>query len=300
MDRLVAMQVFVAVAQEHGFAAAARRLGLSAPAVTRAVAALEAHLGARLLNRTTRIVRLTDAGARFFADCQRILAEVDEAEASAAGAHAQPQGELVITSPVMFGRLHVAPVVFDFLAAYPRIDVRVLFLDRVVDVMEEGVDVAIRIAHLPDSSLIARRCGAVRRVVCAAPAYLDGHGCPQTPADLERAAVIATASAAPYPDWSFRGTVVKPTPRLTVNSNDVAIAAAVAGHGVVRVLSYQVVDLLRTGALRRVLVDWEPDPVPVHIVHAAGLRAGAKIRAFVDFAAERLRANPVLCGSMPD
>ena len=178
------MRVFVAVAEAQGFAAAARRLALSPPAVTRAVSALEERIGARLLHRTTRLVRLTEAGQRFLADAKRILGEIDEAEASAAGAYAAPRGQIAVTAPVMFGRMHVAPIVLDFLERHPQVSVRLVLLDRIADLMEEGFDVAVRIAHLPDSSLTALKVGAVRRVVCASPEYLERHGTPQTPADL--------------------------------------------------------------------------------------------------------------------
>src|SRR5262245_52967647 len=191
MDRLDAMRVFIAVAEAQGFAAAARRLAMSPPAVTRAVAALEERLGARLLHRTTRMVRLTEAGTRFLADCRRILGEIEGAEASAAGAYASPRGQLTLTAPVMFGRMHVAPLVLDFLARHRDVSIRLVMLDRIADLMEEGIDVAVRIAHLPDSALTALRVGAVRRVVCASPAYLKAHGTPEAPADPARFAALA-------------------------------------------------------------------------------------------------------------
>jgi DNA-binding transcriptional LysR family regulator len=298
MDRLEAMRAFAAVADQSGFAPAARRLGLAPASVTRAVAALEERIGTRLFTRTTRVVRLTEAGTRFLADCKRILAEVDEAEAAAAGSHSEPRGQLVVTAPVMFGRMHVSPIIFDFLARHPRVSVRALFLDRVADLMDEGIDVAIRIGMLPDSSLSATRVGSVRRVVCASPAYLKAHGTPQTPADLARHAAIAFAGLAPGREWSFgagkTGVTAVPPVRLEVNSADVAIAAAVAGGGLTRVLSYQVADELRARRLRLVLTEYEPPALPIHIVHAEGRRAPAKLRAFVDFAEARLRARKAL------
>jgi DNA-binding transcriptional LysR family regulator len=301
VDRLDMMRAFVAVAEAEGFAAAARRIGLSAPAATRAVAALEQRLGTRLLNRTTRIVRLTEAGARYLADCKRILAEIDEAEASAAGAHAEPRGDLAVTAPVMFGRLHVAPVVLAFLDRYPGVVARTLLLDRVVDIIEEGIDVAVRIAHLADSSLTAVRVGAVRRVVCAAPAYLARRGVPAAPADIAAHDVIAFAQSGAREEWTFgagAGSVsISPPARLVANTADVALAAAVAGRGLTRVLSYQAAAEVAAGRLAIVLAAFEPPPVPVHLVHAAGRRASAKLRAFVDFAAERLRAEPALRAS---
>lgn len=298
MDRLGSLRVFVAVAEAEGFAPAARHLGLSPPAVTRAVAALEDRLGTQLLHRTTRIVRLTDAGSRFLADAKRILAELEEAEASAAGAHAEPRGQLAVTGPVMFGRRFVAPIVLDFLARYSDVTVRMLLLDRIVDLIEEGVDVALRIAHLPDSSLTAVRVGEVRRVVCAAPEYLARRGRPSSPADVPQHDLIAFAPVATPSDWTFAtasgALTLKPSARLVANTADVAIAAAIAGRGLTRVLSYQVADELRSGALEIVLVEYELAPLPIHLVHAAGRRASARVRAFVDFAAERLRADPRL------
>ena len=286
------MRVFVAVAEEQGFAPAARRLAMSAPAVTRAVAALEERIGTRLLHRTTRIVRLTEAGGRFLADCKRILGEIEEAEASAAGSHAEPRGQLAVTAPVMFGRMHVAPVVLEFLALHPRVTARMLFLDRVADLIDEGLDVAVRIAHLPDSSLHAVRVGSVRRVVCASPEYLAARGAPRVPADLSQHDAIALSLGAASEEWSFAsGETFGPPARLVVNSNDVAIAAAIAGQGVTRVLSYQIASELHAGRLQVVLADFEPPAIPVSVVYAEGRRAAAKVRAFVDFAVERLRAD---------
>ncbi len=295
VDRLETMRVFVAVAETRGFAPAARRLALSPPAVTRAVAALEERVGTRLLHRTTRIVRLTEAGSRFLADCKRILGEIEEAEASAAGSHAEPRGQLGVTAPVMFGRMYVAPVVLDFLARHPRVTARMLFLDRLTDLIEEGLDVAVRIAHLPDSSLHAVRVGSVRRVVCASPEYLAERGAPRTPADLsQHDAIVFSLGAAPE-EWSFAsGETLNPASRLIVNSNDVAIAAAVAGGGVARVLSYQIAPELRAGKLQVVLAEFEPPPIPISVVYAEGRRAAGKVRAFVDFAVDRLRADESL------
>lgn len=298
MDRFEAMRVFIAVAEAEGFAPAARRLHLSPPAVTRAVAALEQRIGSRLLQRSTRQVRLTEAGARFLADARHILAELDEAEASAAGAHAVPSGQLGVTAPVLFGRAYVAPVLFNFLAAQPAVTARSMFVDRVVDLMDEGFDVAVRIAHLPDSSLSALRVGSVRHVVCAAPAFLERHGRPRQPADLETMPAISFSPDLGPADWAFGAgdarVRVKPRTAIEVNVGDVAIAAAVAGHGVVRLLSYQVADALRLGRLVRVLEAHEPPPVPIQIVHRDGRQASAKVRAFVDFAAKLLRQNPAV------
>jgi DNA-binding transcriptional LysR family regulator len=286
------MRVFVAVAEAQGFALAARRLSMSPAAVTRAVAALEERIGTRLLHRTTRIVRLTEAGERFLSDCKRILGEIDGAEASAAGAHAEPRGRLAVTAPAMFGRMHVAPIVLDFLARHARVTAWMLFVDRIVDLFEEGIDVAVRIAHLPDSSLRAVRVGSVRWVICASPAYLAARGTPRTLADLAQHDTIAFSFSTSAQQWSFASgkTLSLPT-RLVVNRNDVAIAAAVAGRGLARALSYQIAPELRAGKLQIVLSEFEPPPVPINVVYAEGRRAAAKVRAFVDLAVERLRSD---------
>lgn len=293
MDHLTAMRVFVAVAEESGFAPAARRVGLSTPSVTRAVAGLEDRIGARLLHRTTRVVRLTEAGARYLGDCKRILHEIVEAEASAAGSHTEPQGELTVTAPVMFGRLHVAPLLFEFLEAHPRVTARLLLLDRIVDLLDEGMDVALRIGELPDSALRAVAVGTMRRVVCAAPDYLARRGVPHHPSDLERLDVVDFSPSGAWRDWRFPSgaaeVTVRPRARLVVNTADAAVAAVVAGRGLTRVLAYQIAEDLRAGRLVTVLADFEPPSLPVHLVHAEGRRASAKVRAFVDLAGTRLR-----------
>jgi DNA-binding transcriptional LysR family regulator len=289
------MAVFVAVAEEGGFAPAARRLSMSPPAATRAVAAIEDRIGARLLHRTTRNVRLTEAGQRYFEDCRRILSEVDEAEEAAAGLHREPRGQLTITASVLFGKMYVAPLLLAFLDRYPQVAARTLFVDRVVNLIEEGVDVAIRIAELPDSGLTALRVGSVRRVVCASPDYLAACGIPHEPGDLIRHRTIAFRGVTPSTEWVFRGgigdLVVRPTSRLVVNTAETAIAAAVNGQGITRVLSYMIAPELMAGRLEIVLAEFEPTPVPIHIMHQEGRRTSARVRAFVDFAAERLRAD---------
>ena len=277
MDRLQGMRVFVRVAEGGGFAGAARALGMSPASVTRAVAALEVAIGARLFIRTTRSVKLTDAGGRYLEDCRRILSEITEAEAVAAGSTATPTGVLTLTAPVQFGRLYVLPVVTDYLARHATVAVRALFLDRIVNMVEEGIDVGVRIGHLADSGLTAIRVGSVRRVVCAAPDYLERHGVPETPRDL-RAPEQRTAVAV--------------QPRLTCNTVDAALAAAVDGWGIARLLSYQVAPALAEGRLRLLLEAHEAAPVPIHVVSPEGRRAPAKVRAFVDLAAARLRADP--------
>lgn len=307
MDRLESLRVFVAVAESNGFAETARRLGLSASAVTRAVLALEQRLGAQLLHRTTRSLRLTEAGARFLDDCRRILADLDEAEASAGGAHTVARGQIAITAPSMFGRLYVAPLVLDFLERHPQVTARTFFVDRVVNLLDEGLDVAVRIAYLPDSGLTAIPVGAMRVVFVATPQYLAEHGVPRAPADLvHHRAVGFSQVGGQAPAWSFyppdnkvRGAreVIQPPMRLVANMNEVAVAAALRGHGIARKLVYQVADEIRAGRLKIVLAEYEPAPTPVHVVTLAGRKAPAKVRAFVDLAVERLRAEPVLGGA---
>jgi DNA-binding transcriptional LysR family regulator len=294
VDRFEAMKVFVAVAEERSFARAARRLSLSAPAVTRAVSALEQHIGVRLLHRTTRSVRLTEAGGRFLSDAKRILNELEEAEGLALGAHSQPRGLLVLTAPLMFGRMHVAPIVLEFLGRYTEVAVRTLFVDQVVDMMEEGVDVAVRIGRLQDSALRAIKVGSIRRIVCASPAYLAAHGTPQTPDELSTHQLIGFVGINPHRHWGFsvqgKARSFNPAPRLVVNTADVAIQAALAHTGLTRVLSYQAAAELADGRLKRVLGKFEPPPVPIHVVHAEGKAAPARVRGFVELAVERLRA----------
>lgn len=295
MDRLEALATFVEVAERAGFAAAARALGRSPAAVTRTVAGLEAELGTRLLRRTTRVVSLTDAGAEVLRDAKRILADVEESMARASGADAALRGNLVVTASVMFGRVYVAPILLRFLGAHPGVRARALLVDRVVDLLEEGVDVAIRIAHLRDSSLRAVRVGEVRRVLCASPGYLAARGRPRSPAELRGHDVIAFASGAPPREWSFprgrRTTRVTIAPRLVTNNTETSIAAALAGEGVVRALSYQVADEIAAGRLVRVLAEHEPPPIPIHVVHGVGGATPARVKAFVDAAVESLRAD---------
>lgn len=294
MDRFHSMQVFVAVADTEGFASAARKLYMSPPAVTRTIAALEDHLGVLLFHRTTRQVKPTDAGIRFLEDCRRILADLDEAEESVAGAHRVPRGKLSVSASSKFGYLHIAPLLIEFLERYPEMSVQTLFVDRVVNLIDEGLDVAVRIGTLPDSPLTAIRVGSVRRVICASPEYLDARGIPQVPEDIRAHDIVQFSSLAPKAEWHFNGPdgdiTVPFSTRLTVNTADVAIAAAVAGRGLTLVLSYMVAQEVKSGSLKIVLADYENAPLPVHVVYQEGRKAAAKVRAFVDFAVERLRA----------
>ncbi len=295
MDRLKAIEVFVEVADSGGFAAAARALSMSPPAVTRFIAALEDQIGTRLFVRTTRSLRLTESGERFLEDGRRILLDLKEAEASAIGLHAAPQGHLRITAPVLFGKMHVAPIVGDFLDAFPRVDIETLFLDRVVNLMEEGLDVAIRIGDLSDSSLTALRVGSVRRVVLGSQKYFAENGTPHHPKDLADHKLIHSPALGASLEWAFQdgGGPIKVAvkSRLRMNTNDAILELVDAGWGVSRLLSYQVAPYLLDGRCQVVLEDFELPPMPVHIVHQEGRLVSAKLRSFVDFMAERLRQS---------
>jgi DNA-binding transcriptional LysR family regulator len=293
-DRLDTLTTFVAVAEQQSFAEAARQLGRSPASVTRAVAALEERLQTRLLNRTTRSVALTDAGARYLESCRRLLATYDELEAVNLGERVQPRGWINVTAPTMFGRLHVLPLVRTFLGEYSQVDVRLLLLDRVVSLVDEGLDLGVRIGQLPDSSLRAVHVGQVRRVVCAAPRYIARDGFPMTPRDLRNHSVVACTAVTPIPDrWSFHGPSgvisVAVTPRLVVNTTAAAVDAALDGLGLTCIRSYQAEPHLAAGRLQTVLVEYEPPPAPIHIVHPEGRYLPAKVRLFIDYAAERLR-----------
>lgn len=298
MDRFQEMQVFAAVAQDQGFSAAARRLGLSAASVTRAVAALEKRIGTQLLTRTTRSVYLSEAGQRYLEDCRRILAEVQEAEDSAAGSHVQPRGHLTITAPVLFGELFITPLMVNFLTQFPDVTINALLVDRVVSIVEEGVDVAIRIGELPDSNQHAIRVGEVRRVICASPQFLDIHGRPKHPQELAQAPIIATSAIGQLKHWPFleRGEPlsVRVEPRLTVTANQAAITAAGLGLGFTRVLSYQSASKVAAGELEIVLADFEMPPLPIHVLYQGGHKAATRVRSFVDFTVKALREHLAL------
>lgn len=296
LDRIDAWTTFAAVAEGRSFAAAARRLGRSPAAVTRAIAALEAQLGARLLNRTTRSVAVTDVGARALDAARRALAAFEELEGVAATERQEPRGRLGVTAPVVFGRLHVLPVVVTFLRDHPAATVHLVLLDRVVSLVEEGLDVAIRLGQLPDSSLRAIRVGEVRRAVYASPGYLEANGTPRTPQELARHACVACTAVTPLPDrWTFerdgRSLVVPVPSRLVVNTTEAAIDASLAGLGPTCVLSYQVDAHVRAGRLDRILTGFEPPALPVQVVIPAGRFVTPTVRAFVDRAVEALRAT---------
>lgn len=282
------------VAEAESFADAGRQLHMSPPAVTRIVSALEDVIGTRLLARTTRSVKLTEAGAQYFADCQRLLADLSEAEAIAAGAYGKPTGTLTVTTSAMFGTMFVLPLMTEYLDLYPDVIGRGLFVDRVVSMVDEGIDVAIRIGHLPDSGLTATRVGQVRRVICGSPIYFEKHGVPMSPSDLSRHRIIASTSAWTSLEWRFgvqKKSTVRVNPRLYCSTNEAAISAAASGWGLTRVLSYQIAPQLEAGELRTILSDYEEEALPIHVVHPEGRHASAKVRSFIDFAVGKLRSN---------
>jgi DNA-binding transcriptional LysR family regulator len=300
MDRWQAMKVFVKVAETGGFAEAGRQLHMSPPVVTRTISSLEEQIGVRLLTRTTRSVKMTEAGSRYFDDCRRILADISNAEASAAGTHANPSGTLTVTASAMFGPAYVLPVLHEYLDQYPFVTGRSVFVDRILNIIDESIDVAIRIGHLPVSGLSAIKVGSVRRVICGAPSYLERYGTPRVPSDLARHRIIAPTAAWVSLEWQFgqeRKTSVTVRPRLLCNTNDTALAAAERGWGLTRLLSYQIAPAQQDGRLRTVLSDYEEEAMPIHVVHAEGKRATAKVRAFVDLAVERLRENRLFDGT---
>lgn len=294
MDKLKAMAAFIAVAEEQGFAAASRRLSMSAPTVTRTIAELEDHLGVILLLRTTRQVRLTEAGQQFLLDARRIVADVVSSEESISGMHGDPSGHLVVTAPVLFGCLHVTPVITHFLEKYERVTVAAMFVDRVTDLVEEGIDLGIRIGELPDSSLLRSiPLGTVSLKTYAAPDYLRKHGEPGVPEDLYQHRLIASTAGNRGPLWRFyedgKEINLRTTPVFSSTTNDSVIAATVAGHGITRVLSYQAAPQVAAGKLKPILEAYEGAAIAVSIVHPQGRNVPAKVRAFIDLAVQELR-----------
>ncbi|RAX37610.1 LysR family transcriptional regulator [Rhizobium tropici] len=295
MDRWQAMRIFVKVAETESFADTARQMFMSAPAVTRAVASLEDLIGARLFVRTTRSVKMTEAGARYFDDCRRILADIAEAEAAAGGSYATPTGTLYLTASVLFGQMYVLPIVTHYLDTYSTMKAKTLFVDRPVNIVDEGIDVAIRIGHLPDSGLTAIKVGTVRRVMCGSPKYFERYGVPQSPADLKDHRIAASTAAWASPEWRFADDQrVTVDPVLRCNTNEAAIHSAREGWGLTRVLHYQIGPALMAGELQIILSEYEEPPMPIHILHPEGRHAPAKVRTFVDMASASLRENRLL------
>lgn len=293
MDRLRAMEVFVRIVECGTLAAAADALDVSAPSVVRTLASLERSLGVRLLNRTTRKSSLSDEGREYYERCRRVLSEVDAAENALRSRTASPKGRLRVTAPVAFGQLCVAPIVLTFLARYPAVEVELLLLDRVVDLVEEGVDAAVRIAHLPDSSLVATQVGTANRMVCAAPSYLKRAGTPRIPADLAGHACIVFTGLTSDNDWTFTGKPTRVTvrPALRTNQFNVALDSMASGLGCGQFLSYQVAALVAAKKATRILADFEPPATPIHIVYLHASLLSPNVRAFVDWLVPRLRAR---------
>jgi DNA-binding transcriptional LysR family regulator len=296
MDRLEAMSILIAAAETGSLTAASRKLGAPLPTVSRKVSDLEAHLNARLLIRSTRKLTLTDAGGAYVAACKRILEQVGDAERAASGEYSAPKGDLVVTAPIVFGRLHVLPRINEFLATFPEINVRLLLSDRNVHLIDDHVDLAVRIGLLPDS-MVATRVGFVRYVVCASPAYLAAHGTPKVPEDLSALACVTFDSQTSSTAWNFAPVdsraerAVPIHSRLAVNTAEAAIDAAIAGVGITRILSYQAAQAVAEGKLQIMLADYEAEPLPINLVHVGQGLLPLKTRAFLDFVAPRIRES---------
>jgi DNA-binding transcriptional LysR family regulator len=296
VDRLEAMSMLIGVVEKGSFSAAARSMRLPVTTVTRKISNLESILGAKLLVRTTRKLSLTDAGMTYLTAARRIIDQVEEAEREVAGEFTAPKGELVITAPIQFGQLHVLPILADFLALFPEINVRLLLLDRNVQLVEDHVDMAVRIGKLPDSTMIATMIGTMRMVVCASPEFLAGRGAAQTPEELQRLPCVTFDGPMPSPGWQLRHPetkapmIVPITSRLSVTTVEAAVRATVRNVGVTRLLYYQVADAIKAGKLEVILEQYEPEPAPVSLVHAARGQMPLKMRRFLDFAVPRLRA----------
>lgn len=298
LDQIQLMKIFVAVAQEQGFAAASRRLNMSPPTVTRAIAKLEDRLAIKLFNRTTRYVRVTDAGLRYLEDVKRILNDIKLANEAVQGINASPQGVISVTASLLFGQQFVLPSVLEYLTTYPETEVNTVFLDRVVNLLEEGYDVGVRIGKLADSSMRAKKVGTVRLALIASPEYLKKHGVPQHFSELAQHSLIEVQGGNLNPDWKFveNGKVVNQriTSKLRVTTHQAAINAAMANFGIARVISYQVTDELAQNKLKFILEPFEEPPLPINIVHREDRLSSAKVRSFIDLLAANLISHTAL------
>ncbi|WP_177332266.1 LysR family transcriptional regulator [Pseudomonas sp. BMS12] len=292
------MKVLLAIVEAESFAGGAKLMGMSPPSVTRVIAGLENRLGTLLLARNTRSLRLTEAGRRYVEDCRRILQDLEEADELAAGSSGRVRGNLSVTAPVMFGELFLIPLITEYLAEHPQVSINALLVDRLVNMVDEGLDVAIRIGNLPDTGLNAIRVGAIRPVICAAPAFLERAGRPQVPQEVMGAPVVMSSASHLLTDWQFNGpqgaVTLHPQPRLLVSSNQAAINAARTGWGLTRVLSYQVAELVAKGELEIILEAYETPALPVHVLYQGDKRVPAKVRTFVDFCTRRFQQDPAL------
>jgi len=292
LDQIQLMKIFVAVAQEQGFAAASRRLNMSPPTVSRAIAMLEDRLEVKLFNRTTRYVKVTDAGLRYLEDVKRIINDIKLANEAAQGINASPRGSISVTASLLFGQQFVLPSVLEYLNTYPQTEVNTVFLDRVVNLLEEGYDVGIRIGKLADSSMRAKKVGSVRLALVASPEYLKQHGIPQHFSELEKHSLIEVRAGSLNPDWKFveNGKLINQriTSKLRVTTHQAAINAALANFGIARVISYQVADELAQNKLKIVLEPFEEPPLPINIIHREDRLSSAKVRSFIDLLADNL------------
>ena len=295
IDRFDTMALFLKVVEHGSFSAAGRTLRVPVPTLSRKISGLEAQLGARLLTRTTRKLMLTDAGATYAEAARRIIEQVEEAERQAAGEFVTPRGDLIVTAPIFFGRLHVLPVITEFLAAFPEINVRLILSDRNIDLIDDNVDMAVRIGALPDSAMIATLVGTMRIVTAASPALIERYGAPQTPADLRHFPAVTTDALLGSAPWRFRHpgaeakTDVPMAPRLSVSTTEAAAEAAIRHVGAVRLFHYQVAAAVSRGQLHLMLEEFEPPPVPINLIHVARRQMPLKMRCFIDFAGPRLR-----------
>ncbi len=298
MDRFTQMLVFQSVSEEESFAAAARKLDMSPPAVTRTIAALEERLGVRLLNRTTRYVRPTETGMRYLEDTRKIIEELEAADEAATGINAYPRGQLRITAPTLFGKLHILPSITKYLEQYPDMRIEALLLDRLVNLVEEGIDVGVRIGELPDSSYRAIRVGQVRHILVASPSYLKKNGIPKSLDELVNHRLIGSSAGEFSSRWKFqlngKEKTVRLQPKLILSTNDAAIEAAASGFGITRVISYQVAEQLKNGKLKIVLAKYEKASLPVHIIHREGRGSPVRIRSFIDLLRTDLQSNKAL------
>lgn len=288
------MNTFVAVAELRSFAKAARKLNVSAPSVTRLVGELEEELGINLLSRTTRQVTVTEIGHRYLEDAKAVLSDLQLADEAAQGAHGTPKGEIRVTASSMFGNLYVTPIITKYLELYPETIVNGLFVDRIVNIIDEGIDVSIRIGELQDTNLIATRVGSVKLKICGSPEYFKSNSMPEKPKDLLGHNTIGLTLGNFQSGWNFsNGEIIKPDHRLIFNSIPAAISAAKSGWGLARVISYQIGPHLENGSLESVLEQFEPEPIPIYVIHNQGRKVSAKIRAFIDITVDTLRANPI-------